>query len=246
MSTYVISDIHGEYQKLMKLLKKISFDDSDTLYLLGDIVDRGKFGLKILQYAMLKPNIVPIIGNHEYMSLQSLRWLSSEITEENIAKLSEEFLLGFQEWLNVGGQATVDEFRILSKSEQEDILEYLNEFNLYEEITINDRNFVLVHAGLDNSETHKHLDDYGLHEMIFNKPFYFMKYFDDKYLITGHTPTRYIREEELNLPSGTVDNSGNKYDKIYKTNNHIAIDCGCSYGGLLGAIRLDDFQEFYV
>ena len=38
---YVISDIHGEYDLFMKMLEKIKFQDTDTLYILGDILDRG-------------------------------------------------------------------------------------------------------------------------------------------------------------------------------------------------------------
>ena len=40
MSTYVISDIHGNYEAYMRLLEKIRFSESDTLYVLGDILDR--------------------------------------------------------------------------------------------------------------------------------------------------------------------------------------------------------------
>ena len=38
---YVISDIHGCYEQYIKLLDKIHFSERDTLYLLGDLVDRG-------------------------------------------------------------------------------------------------------------------------------------------------------------------------------------------------------------
>ncbi len=48
MATYVVSDIHGEYDTLMALLNKISFSEEDTLYILGDVVDRGREGVKIL------------------------------------------------------------------------------------------------------------------------------------------------------------------------------------------------------
>ena len=41
MVTYVISDIHGEYDKFMELLDKIKLKETDTLYVLGDILDRG-------------------------------------------------------------------------------------------------------------------------------------------------------------------------------------------------------------
>lgn len=83
-----------------------------------------------------------------------------------------------------------------------------------------------------------------MHELIFNKPNYYLEYFPDKYLVTGHTPTRYIYESELNLPSRIVDSSCYKYDKVFKANNHIAIDCGCGYDGKLGAICLDTMEEF--
>lgn len=100
--------------------------------------------------------------------------------------------------------------------------------------------FVLVHAGIENFSKTKDLAEYNIEELIFYKPSYYLKYFDDKYLVTGHTPTRYIREEELNLFRGIVDKNGHKYDKIYKLNNHIAIDCSYGCGVLLCAIRVDN------
>ena len=40
--TYAISDIHGCYEEYIKLLEKIGFSEDDTLYILGDIFDRGE------------------------------------------------------------------------------------------------------------------------------------------------------------------------------------------------------------
>lgn len=245
MATYVISDIHGEYQRLMKLLEKIDFNDSDTLYLLGDMIDRGKQGLKILQFGMKHQNVIALMGNHEYMAIQPLNWLSSNDVPQ-FENMTADLTKIFVEWLNIGGQSTMNEFQALTHDEQENILQYLNELLPYKELTVSGQQFVLVHAGIDNFSKTKELSDYNIEDLILNKPFYYLKYFDDKYLVTGHTPTRYIREEELNLPRGIVDKSNHKYDKIYKVNNHIAIDCGCGYGGLLGAIHLEDLQEFYV
>lgn len=189
MSTYVISDIHGNFDKFMELLKKIQFKETDTLFLLGDVIDRGDNGLKTLLYTMGKPNIYGIIGNHEYMAIQSLIWLITEVTEESIENINEDFLLGYNEWLSVGGQSTVDEFKELDRDQQRDIIEYLSEFTLYEELVINNNQFVLVHAGIDNFNQHKKMSEYGIHELIFNKPNYQMQYFPDKYLVTGHTVT---------------------------------------------------------
>ena len=55
----------------------------------------------------------------------------------------------------------------------------------------------------------------------------------DKIVITGHTPTQKIPNN---------DNPG----YIYKINNHIALDCGaCSGSGRLAGICLETGEEFY-
>ena len=41
MAHYVVSDIHGEDDRFHKMLKLIRFSKQDTLYILGDVVDRG-------------------------------------------------------------------------------------------------------------------------------------------------------------------------------------------------------------
>ena len=38
--TYVMSDLHGCYDKYVQMLEKIGFGDGDTLYILGDVIDR--------------------------------------------------------------------------------------------------------------------------------------------------------------------------------------------------------------
>ena len=48
MSTYVISDIHGQYKAYKKMLREIDFKPEDTLYVLGDAIDRGPNGIKVL------------------------------------------------------------------------------------------------------------------------------------------------------------------------------------------------------
>ena len=36
-----MSDIHGEYDKYLAMLEQIDLSEDDTLYVLGDVVDRG-------------------------------------------------------------------------------------------------------------------------------------------------------------------------------------------------------------
>ncbi len=77
---YVIADVHGDYEKYTKMLELIQFSEEDELYVLGDVLDRGENGLKILQDMMLRPNVIPILGNHEYMASVALPWLLKEVT----------------------------------------------------------------------------------------------------------------------------------------------------------------------
>lgn len=48
MATYVISDVHGDYEGYMKILQLIQFSDKDALYVNGDVIDRGMGGVRIL------------------------------------------------------------------------------------------------------------------------------------------------------------------------------------------------------
>jgi len=233
MSTYVMSDIHGNYEGYKSLLEKVGFSDGDVLYVLGDVIDRGRRSIKILQDMMLRPNVIPLIGNHEYMGLQCLQFLMQDITEDSIASINEETVRGLLEWQNVGGQATMDEFHKLNREEKQDIVDYLEEFSLYEEITVGGKKYVLVHAGLCNFSVDRPLEDYQLYELLFKAPEYFRVYYPDKYLVTGHLPTCAISENERPY-------------FIFKGNNHIAIDCGSGCGGQLGMLCLDTGEEFYV
>ena len=194
MAVYVMSDLHGNYDGFMSILKQIKFSEEDELYVDGDIVDRGRDGIKILQYMMMQPNIYPIIGNHEYALMQVLDFVTQEITEDSISKIDEKTLQNIIEYQNIGGQVTLDEFHKLSKEEQQDIMDYLEEFTAYEEITVSGKSFVIIHAGFINFNLNRRLDDYQLYELIFKAPDYEKVYFKDKYLVTGHLPTRAIAE----------------------------------------------------
>ena len=46
---YCMSDIHGELDRWQKMLELIRFSHDDTLYVLGDVIDRKPHGLEILR-----------------------------------------------------------------------------------------------------------------------------------------------------------------------------------------------------
>ena len=46
---YVLSDIHGNERRFDSILEQIKLQPDDTLYILGDVVDRHPGGIRILR-----------------------------------------------------------------------------------------------------------------------------------------------------------------------------------------------------
>ena len=92
--TYVMSDIHGQYDAFIKMLKRINFKSKDILYVIGDVIDRGPHPIKTLLYIMKKKNINMLAGNHEYMAILCLNYLLKEISNDIVDKLSDGMILG--------------------------------------------------------------------------------------------------------------------------------------------------------
>ena len=66
MKYYFISDVHGQYNKMVKALQEAHFDATeDTLVSLGDLFDRGPDSKKVLEYVMSCPNRILLWGNHD-------------------------------------------------------------------------------------------------------------------------------------------------------------------------------------
>ena len=232
---YIVSDIHGCYDQYLALLKKIHFSDEDELYVLGDVVDRGPESIKVLQDMKKRPNVVFILGNHDFSMYSILRHFAVEVTEENYdSHLSVEDLQDLILWLQDGGQSVIEKFRSLDRAEKEDILDYIAEASLYEVIEHNGKEYRLVHAGLSNFAPDKGLDEYELYDFLEERTDYSRRYYpqDNIYLVTGHTPTIFI--EGWNKP------------EVYRKHGHIAIDCACVAGGRLAAVCVETEEVIYV
>lgn len=234
MSTYVMSDLHGHYDAYMAMLEKIDFKESDMLYILGDILDRGPHPIKILLDIMKRMNVEVLAGNHCVMACECFPFLLRKITEDSISAITDETIEKLLAWQYNGGDTTIAELRSCDRNTQRKVVEFIEGFELYEELEVNGRTFLLVHAGLGNFSPDKELWEYELKDLVWESADYSRSYFEDKYVITGHTPTMNIEGNE-------------KPGYIYQANHHIAIDCGCIFpGGRLGCLRLDDMKEFYA
>lgn len=66
MSTYAIGDIQGCFDELQTLLAHIHFHpEEDTLWLVGDLVNRGPKSLEVLRFIKNLPNAITVLGNHD-------------------------------------------------------------------------------------------------------------------------------------------------------------------------------------
>ena len=68
--TIAIGDVHGCYNTLKKLTRKLPKDS--TLIFLGDLCNRGKYSKDVIDF-VIKNNYQCLIGNHEVKLYRDLR-----------------------------------------------------------------------------------------------------------------------------------------------------------------------------
>lgn len=229
---YIISDIHGCYEEYQELLKKIDFSEKDQLYILGDTVDRGPEPIKVLQDIMSRRNVIYILGNHDFLFVYFVRKLGIDFT--GTGSFSKEDKEDFHAYLKDGGRVTIEQFLVLSEAERKEICSYLRNAKAYEVLEHCNKKYILVHAGISDFEESKALEEHRFIDFIYKRMDYDKRYYSDEdtFIVTGHTPTIYIN----NPPEYAV----------YKGNGHIAIDCGCVFGGKLAAYCIESGQVTYV
>lgn len=234
---YVMSDIHGQKRRFDSIMKQINLQPEDTLYILGDVIDRNPDGIKILRQFMATPNVRMLLGNHELMMMDALYYPPPEDEDwpENYYNRKQSL------WYRNGGQVTHDYLKRIKKTVRQEIFEYLDKLPVNVELTVNGRQFILTHAApVDLYE------NYGSgynseREFAVWKRFEDFPVLEDWTVIFGHTPTFHFQ-----------------YDNpmaIWDVKSWIGIDCGCMlpdtgdlWSGVLGrlaCLRLDDMQVFY-
>lgn len=218
---YVLSDIHGNNAAFDAILTMIDLQPEDHLYIIGDVIDRGPDGIKLLQSIQSMPNATLLLGNHEYMMINALRHL-----EDNWA---------VYQWYNNGCEETLQRFYDLIPQAREELLLYLESLSAQLELTINARKYCLVHAApLELYEAGRWKDEreFAVWQRIPLAP----PPLGDRTILIGHTPTRHVQRADWPRM------------RIAHGDGVIDLDCGCvfpEYGGQLGCLRLEDGMEFY-
>ena len=229
---YVTSDLHGyPLEKFEALLRKANFSERDFCMVLGDVIDRGPDGIRLLEWIMLQPNVDMLLGNHEAFLL-ACDFLLDDVTDESINSLAAEKMDVLSNWLQSGGDVTLKALQETNPAQVLAIMEYLREAPLYETVSAGGRDFLLVHSGLENFDKNKPLKDYSADELLWCRPSLGDRYFDDVITVFGHTPTGLFGREYV--------------DRMVQTDTWIDIDTGASSGRNPMLLRLDDLTPIYA
>jgi bis(5'-nucleosyl)-tetraphosphatase (symmetrical) len=263
MATYVIGDIQGCFDQLQALLKLCKFDaNKDTLWLTGDLVNRGPKSLEVLRFVQALPKCISVLGNHD-LTLLALAYTKLPIKQHN---------------LNA----------ILDAPDREALLTWLRKCPLlFEDEAFN---CVLVHAGFPPQWSTEQAKQYAievetclrganfallLENMYGNHPNLWSDQLSgwDRYrfIINALTRLRYCnKDQSLNhsykgkpalAPPDLLPwfqfplKKGNKkilfgHWAALQGQTHVpnieALDTGCFWGGALTALRLDDGKRMAV
>lgn len=125
---YVMSDIHGNAIRFNSIMEQIDLQPEDTLYILGDVIDRYPDGIRILRLLMSMPNVQMLLGNHEYMMLNAL---------DRLAKDNPEYPHALRLWYRNGGDITHEYIKHIRKSVRKEIFDYLHSLPLNIDIEVN-------------------------------------------------------------------------------------------------------------
>lgn len=235
---YAVSDIHGCYDKYIDLLHKINFGPNDTLYVLGDVIDRGPDGFKPLLDMAQRPNVISLLGNHKAMAINVLPRMLRAVQPDGSVNLTEEDTEAVELWFYNGGELSLADFLWLNKDQMQTVWNYLLKMPLYQEVNVGDRQFVLVHGGLENFSPSRPLENYTPDEILWCRPEPDTVYYEDKSVIFGRTPVQLL---------DTGDDMTETPAKVYRNGNLIDIDCGCVFpNGRLGCLCLNTMEEFYA
>lgn len=255
---YCTTDLHGCYEAWLKIKEKL--DDTDTLYYLGDAIDRGPRGLDIMLEMLQMPNVIYLKGNHE----------------EFFQDLAVECFMGYSDYLwtcsQNGGHFTVQQMQqrwdntIPANEDNIARLEkkILNLPYKAEYINKSGKKIYLSHSGYFDAENEN--DNYAESDYLWDRSHFYSKWFDDEntMVIHGHTPCPNLiyklynmewfqaetieEREQIKIKCKTALDSWSKRPQIveYCDGHKICLDLSTFETGVAALYDLDELKVEYV
>lgn len=216
--TYVISDIHGQFDALMEMLKLIEFTEDDELYVLGDVIDRGPKSVECIKWIMMQDNVLTLLGNHELILFDTYIH-DAQAVYHSLTEIRES----------------------MTQEEQQAIMQWIEDMPECKLITVNGRKFYLNHTQAVSADyfkeelTDRMFPDYSKYDNYNNLTI------KDIISIHGHIPTMEMRKWNKQERKSTIWK--NKSETIFDIDCGAGYP---KEGGKLGCLRLNDMKEFYV
>lgn len=214
MRRFAIGDVHGCYHTLKKLIEeKIILQPADTVYFLGDLIDRGPLSKKVLDYIqdLIQRgfNCQIIGGNHEEVACKVYR-NEIELNKKKF-RLFKSKNPHLDLWLKMGGTDFLESFQV---SQISDIpVSYIEWMESFKNCIILD-DYILVHAGLNFNIPDIYQDEHAMRwirefEVDLSKT-------ENRVVVHGHVP----------LSLDFIEDCVNNPDTTF-----IPLDNGCVYRG---------------
>ena len=195
-----VGDIHGMYEKLIKLMEKIQFDpEEDLLVFLGDYIDRGPDSVRCLQYVYglqhsSPDSVICLLGNHEVM-------MSSYLMQKRgsyntlIADYADS-------WLENGGFETLQQLNELETGIKNKLLQWVENLPVkyqYQE-------FFFCHAGVGPDVPLPAQTEF---DMLWRRQQWWEQYKGAETIVVGHTLVQKVKKrarfaKPLFLPNNII------------------------------------------
>lgn len=166
-----ISDIHGCYSELKKLIEKLECEceyikNSDMLIFLGDYIDRGPDSKKVISFVRQlqqeSDNVIALMGNHEKMCIDYLKHEDSC-------------------WAFNGKNSTVASYGCLDF--MSDDVNWMKALPMYYETD----SFIFAHAGMNPDMP---LDENTSYDLLWERDGFLYNTAEfSKKVVFGHTPS---------------------------------------------------------
>lgn len=226
--TYVMSCLNGCYSEFLRMLEKISFGKNDVLFLLGDLSDTGDEPMELLGDLACRENIWPVCGDRDAVTCRMLSGFDRMV--KNSENPTPEFITEMNTWASDGGRVALDGFRALDEDMKEGVLDYLSDMAPYDTVHVGERDYLLVHSGVNGYREGRDLDDYPAAAFYTDGEDTALSY-PGMVMICG------------GIPAGA---SFDGTSRIVYGQGIIELDCGAARGGRLGCLCLDTGEEYYV
>lgn len=236
---YVMSDIHGCYDALMKSLEYIELKPADLIVFLGDYVDDGNASFSVLQEVMKLekqyPNqVITLLGNHDEWLIEWLFDSETIYSFPGIDAINETIMSFFDE---AEQQTIIDKIKLYSSNNEK--LEQLN--NLLHETIMNSEKYketinwlkvknnkkryfetdkqIFVHAGVD--EEAEEYWKQGTEDYVFTGKYPATKGKFYKDIISGHIYSHEVADNQNYLGFVYWDEANNYFIDGHTTESNI-------------------------